>query len=330
MRRALRFLALAATLVAVAIVALTIRTPGRQTRWLAEYEEAKHYLVTTDANFDWVVQKKGIDLVALDRRTRDEVASSWTSMEAAWTVRGFIWEFADGHTWARIRPNIWWRGMSGGGEADEAARSEGEHEATPTFSTALSAAEACSRAGLDVNARPDGWALPFATGSGAESIADEEFPAVLMTLADGRKVAILRVANFGHEHFGPSCGRAWEEVKSTCAEGCRWALVAATMKHGAARAAEIANELQRRGAVAVVIDITGNGGGSEFADAMARALTATPLRIAPGGFIRHPLRIAALHDEQDAILADTARATPAQRPRADRFPPGRGRARLPP
>lgn len=317
MKRTLRILLILVAPVGLSTAALTIRTPGRQARWLAEYEETKRYLATADANFDWVVQRKGLDLPTLDRTTRAQVASSWTSMGAAWTVRGFVWEFADGHTWARIRPNIWWRGVTGGGEAGETARGEEQRESPAQFSAVLSAADACSLAGLDVNARPDGWDLPFATAPGAELITDEEFPSALVTLADGRKVGILRVANFGHEHFGPSCARAWEELRTTwtsapCTEGCRWLLVARTMKDGAARAAEVANVLRHRGAVAVVIDITGNGGGSEFADAMARALTATPLHVAPGGFIRHPLRIRALEDERAAIIADTARATAVQ------------------
>jgi hypothetical protein len=318
MKRIVRTLLILLALVVLATVALTIRTPGRQATWLAEYEEAKEYLATADANFDWVVRKKGIDLAALDRATRQEVASSWTSMGAAWTVRGFVWEFADGHTWARIRPNIWWRGVMDDSEAATEGEEDPSSPDAPSFTPSLTAAEACALAGLDVNARPDGWDLPFPEAPGAELIADEEFPAVLMALADGRKVGILRVANFGHQDFGPSCARAWEELKAEwtktpCTDGCRWLLVARTMHNGAARAAEVANELQRRGAVAVVIDITGNGGGSEFADAMARALTATPLHLAAGGFIRHPHRIAQLQEEREAILADTARATPAQR-----------------
>ena len=318
MKRIVRSLPIFLALVVLATAALTVRTPGRQARWLAEYEEAKHYLATADANFDWVVRKKGIDLVALDRATRAEVASSWTSMSAAWTVRGFVWEFADGHTWARVRPNIWWRGVAGSAKADEAASPAPTDPTPPRFTASLSSAEACALAGLDVNARPDGWALPFAATPGAELIADDEYPSVLVSLADGRKVGILRVANFGHEHFGPSCARAWEELRAAwhdapCTDGCRWLLVARTMRNGAARAAEVANELQRHGAVAVVIDITGNGGGSEFADAMARALTATPLRIAPGGLIRHPHRIVQLQEEREAIVADTGRASAAQR-----------------
>jgi hypothetical protein len=322
MKRLFRISFVLLALVLLGTFGLTVRTPGRQAQWLAEYEEAKHYLVTADANFDWVVHKKGIDLVALDRATRDEVASSWTSMGAAWTVRGFVWKFADGHTWARIRPNLWWRGMKGQGHI-----APGTHPAPgtqhPAFVSALSAGEACGLADLDVNARPEGWTLPFADTPGAELVPDDEFPSVMITIADGRKVGILRIAKFGHEHFGPSCARAWEELQrewatAACDEGCRWVLVARTMQNGAARAAEVANELQRRGAVAVVVDITGNGGGSEFADAVARALTATPLRYAPGGFIRHPHRVAALREEREAILGDTGRASPAQRAVMDR------------
>ncbi|HVX88314.1 MAG TPA: S41 family peptidase [Gemmatimonadales bacterium] len=317
-RRILRVLALVFLAVLVTGMALTVRTPARGARWLAEYDSTRRYLATNDANFDWVVKKKGIDLPALDRETRQKVESAWTSMGAAWAVRSFVWEFGDGHTWARIRPNIWWRGFAGGETASSRGGEEDEVETAPALVQGLGASEACAVAWLDVNARPDGWTLPWPDAPGAELLPDDEFPAVLVPLPDGRKVGVLRIANFGHEHYGPTCARAWERVRARytapCPGECRWQLVAATMHDGAIRAAEVANTLAARGAVAVVVDITGNGGGSEFADAIARALTSVPLRFAPGGFVRGPHHVAALQERRDAILADTARATAAQRP----------------
>lgn len=317
MRPFLRFLVIAFVSLVVLGLALTIRTPSRRAAWLAEYDWTRHYLATADANFDWVVRKKGIDLAALDRETRAAVEGSWTSIGAAWAVRSFVWEFADGHTWARIRPNIWWRGMTRSGtrlpNPDEWTSQTAR---APSIIASMTAGAACAEVGLDTTARPDGWSLPFPEAPGAELLADDEFPAVLLSLRDGTKVGILRIANFGHEHFGPSCARAWEEFRATltapCRDDCRWGLVAATMRNGAARAAEVANELRRRGAEVVVVDITGNGGGSEFADAVARALTAVPLHIAPGGIIRHPHHLRALQERREAILADSARATPGQ------------------
>ena len=70
--------------VLLAITALTIRTPARAKRWLAEYDSTKHYLAATDANFDWVVARKKLDLPTLDSVTRADVAHSWTSLSAAW------------------------------------------------------------------------------------------------------------------------------------------------------------------------------------------------------------------------------------------------------
>jgi hypothetical protein len=181
----------------------------------------------------------------------------------------------------------------------------------------MSAAEACSTAGLDIDARPDGWALPFPDAAGAVLIADSEFPAVVLPLETGRKLGILRVANFGHEHFGPSCARAWSTYRTTipepCTGDCVSRLEAAVMREAGERAAHVANGLRQRGADVVVVDITGNGGGSEMADAMARALTTTPLRLAAGGFIRHPLHVDYLREMRDAIASDSVRATPPQR-----------------
>jgi hypothetical protein len=322
MRRLVRFLLTTSILLAVAITALTVRTPARARAWLAEYDSTRHYLSSADANFDWVVARRKIDLPALDSATRERVAHSWTSLSAAWTVRGFVRHFDDGHTRARIRPALWWQGVRGTTRGPTAvsaiAPSEPESPpAAPVLHATMSSAEACSTAGLDISARPDGWSLPFPDAAGAVLVPDAEFPAVILPLEGGRKVAILRVANFGHEHFGPSCERAWSTYRAIlaepCAGDCVSRLEAAVMREAGERAAHLARDLQRRGADAVVVDITGNGGGSEMADAMARALTATPLHLASGGFIRHALHVNYLGEMRDAIASDRARATPSQR-----------------
>jgi hypothetical protein len=322
MRRLLRLVLLAGVALLLVLTALTIRTPGRARQWLADYDSTKHYLTTADANFDWVVAKKRLNLAALDSTTRNQVAHAWTSMSAAWTVRGFVRQFDDGHTRAWIRPAIWWQGMRGSistpaGPAAGVATSDVASPVTPALRREMSAAEACSTTGLDVDARPDGWGLPFPDAAGAVSVADSEFPAVLIPLTGDRKIGILRVANFGHEHFGPSCERAWVRYRTVmpqpCTGDCVSRLEAAVMREAAERAAHVAQELQQRGADAVVIDITGNGGGSEMADAMARALARTQLRLAAGGFIRHPLHTNNLRDMREAIASDTVGAAPAQR-----------------
>ncbi|HET7111770.1 MAG TPA: S41 family peptidase [Gemmatimonadales bacterium] len=309
-------------LLMLAVTALTLRTPARSRQWLAEYDSTKHYLATADANFDWIAARKKLDLPGLDSATRDRVAHSWSSLSAAWTVRSFVRQFDDGHTRARIRPALWWQGVRGA-TADPASSSATEIAephmvpAEHMLHSSMSAAEACNSAGLDVNARPDGWSLPFPDAAGAELMPDAEFPAVIVPLPGGRKVGVLRVASFGHEHFGPSCERAWAAYRTSlpvpCTGDCVSRLDAAVMREAGERAAHVARELQRRGADAVVVDLTGNGGGSEMADAMARALTDTQLHLASSGFIRHPLHVDDLREMREAIASDSARATPAQR-----------------
>ncbi|HTK55530.1 MAG TPA: hypothetical protein VL295_01810, partial [Gemmatimonadales bacterium] len=63
-------LLLGAAVPSLLLLGIIVRTPARRTRWLAEYEAAKEYLATSDANFDDVVRTRHIDLVALDSVTR--------------------------------------------------------------------------------------------------------------------------------------------------------------------------------------------------------------------------------------------------------------------
>ncbi len=309
------------TLVAIAVLAIgiavwTVRTPARQARWLAEYDATRHYLATADANFDWVVRKRNLNLPTLDSTARHRIETAWFVFGAMAATRDLVRQFDDGHTRARIRPDLWWRGtpdaQAAGASTDEATAPA----AAPALNAAMTAAEACRMAGLDAGARPDGWAIPFPQVERAELVDDPEFPAVLIPLRDGRKVAILRVANFGHEHFGPTCERTWAQYRTTlnlpCTGNCFEGFEAAVIREVAARAAGVARDLERRGASAVMVDITENGGGSELADAMARALTARPLHLASGGFIRHPLHVHAFTEMRAAIASDSGHATPAQ------------------
>lgn len=323
MKRFISMTLAAAAVLAIGVAALTVRTPARQARWLAEYDATRHYLATADANFDWVVRKRNLNLPALDSTTRHRIETAWFVFGAMAATRDLVRQFDDGHTRARIRPDLWWRGTPGDPdpaaaeqEASDSARETTTAAAAPALNAAMTAAEACSMAGLDAGARPDGWAIPFPEAEHAELVDDPEFPAVLIPLRDGRKVAILRVANFGHEHFGPTCERTWAQYRTSlrppCTGDCLDGFEAAVIREVAARAAGVARDLERRGASAVVVDITGNGGGSELADAMARALTARPLHLASGGFIRHPLHVRAFTEMRAAIARDSARATPAQ------------------
>lgn len=307
------------------MLASIVATPGRRARWLAEHERVKHYLATADANFDWKVARDSLDLASLDREVREAIGSAWTWIGAVRAERRFIATFDDGHTWARFRPGIWWDGVRGDTARSFPTRSDLEPDQPDSVvaqpATVLRAdldpAHACDLVGIDVREHPEGWALPFPELAGARVFPDQSFPAVLVPLPDGRRIGVLRVATFGHEHYGADCARAWDEFRRAldhpCTGECRWALIAATMRHVAARAAERARLLRDSGAVAVVVDLTGNGGGSELADAMARALTRKPLRVATSGFIRHPLHRAALNDQADAVAADLPRATPEQR-----------------
>ena len=52
--------------------------------------------------------------------------------------------------------------------------------------------------------------------------------------------------------------------------------------------------------------MTGNGGGTDLADAMARQLTAVPLRGLPTGGIRHPHSAGALRSTDSLLAMDAA------------------------
>lgn len=62
--------------------------------------------------------------------------------------------------------------------------------------------------------------------------------------------------------------------------------------------------LQRAGATAIVVDLTGNGGGTDWVEPAARVLTPVPLRSPRLAFLRHPHWSNQLRQRLDDIEAD--------------------------
>ena len=270
------------------------------------------------ANLEWVVERRGLELPALDRRTRQAIEEARSRRAARKALGDFVEAFDDPHF--RIeRPTpawlAWLPGIGGGGG--------GESGEEPAFPPDASGRDVCRHLGyqddghgfgFDVEALPGWSALPD----------DGAFPGGAFSLPDGRRAGILRIAQFGEDRYLSACAAAWEAEAGDRRQSCRGECLAEFRRRAsdalARRVSDRVGELRATGIDALVVDVTGNGGGSEWVDPVTRIFSDRPLRAMRVTTVRHPRgiddaseRLAAMETGlTDPTLPDSTRALLAE------------------
>jgi hypothetical protein len=229
--------------------------------------------------------------------------------------------FHDGHLqFERQRPLLrrlraWWDGLTG-------ARGR-------ALPASASAEEVCQKLGFVDTPRPPpvDWT---ALGAVAEApLASGAFPAAL--LPGSPPIALLRIPDFRETSYPAACLAAWPTFArgrtGGCDKGCQEDF--AYHEVGESLLAELAARLRRweaEGITHLVVDVTGNGGGNDWAGPAARLFSRKALGCPRLGFVRHPHWASALKHDLAGVEADLARAEPI--PEADRALLLEARARL--
>jgi hypothetical protein len=146
----------------------------------------------------------------------------------------------------------------------------------------------------------------------------------VLVLPDGRSVGVVRIAEFSERRYPDVAETAWEGFRATigdtCDTRCQWDFRQRVAEELVAFLAEWAHVLQDAGASALLIDITRNGGGTDWAGIAPRVLTRKPLDCPESAFIKHPHatdRITRQLQRLDEVRADPA-ASVATRQLLDR------------
>ncbi|HEX6644069.1 MAG TPA: hypothetical protein VF037_05295, partial [Gemmatimonadales bacterium] len=261
--------------------------------WRDELGQVERHLASAYANFQWAVESDSVDLPSIHHRADSALAVASNRRAARRAFRDLAAAFGDGHL--RVAPpdhpalRLAERAWRGGGGAVPAG---------------TGAAKACRRMGFDDESHPFG--IPFDEMAGYEAVAVYPFRAGTVADASGEAVGVLRIASFSEWNYARSCEEAWTRraavAADACAEDCQDEIYGEVSRTLVASLARTLEELERRGVRTLVVDVTGNGGGSGIADALARELTAVPLRASPVGLIRHPHPLESLR-ESDSLFA---------------------------
>jgi hypothetical protein len=247
-----------------AAIALIGATASFETEpWLEDLDQTRDAFTKEYANFDWAVFQRQADLSRLFDETRERILVARSEGEARAALDRLTRQLGDGHV------EFKWPSVSNPGRK-------------PT------AASTC--ADLGYNARQTG--RPLASHmQGYHSVAGgaSEFPAGLVTIGQ-RKIGVVKIGLFS-PHGSPSlCEGALQALNIVPTEPCddacsdkveTWASAQMTKDFETTLIA-----LKSSGATTLLVDVTQNGGGSEWAEAAARMVTGVKVTSERLGFVR--------------------------------------------
>lgn len=229
--------------------------------WLADYQRLKRDMAQGYANLDWIATHRQLDLAALDRETTVALNRAHSRVRAFLALRGFVQRFGDPHL--RLQP------------------AQGPAPSLPVPSAPVATEPVDPPAGADCEAAgyeddDHGFTLPFARLPDWRALPGGHFPA-------GRfgDVGVLRIAQFGEQRYLAACRQVFQAGIGQRALQLR---VRARLQSEIARTLAM---LQANGARRLVVDVTGNGGGSEWVSEVITLVApgemerATPRRVAP-------------------------------------------------
>lgn len=264
--------------------------------WLEDFAQLKREMSAHYANLEWSITDRGLDLKQLSVRTETRLRGARSNSEAQEIIEAFLAAFGDGHL------NVQW------------TRNADNNPPPPAVSRPTRQPSLCERLGYqsqDINPR-----LVFTGSSNFQELKTGDskyFPIGILRISDRKNVGVMRIALFSEYMFPDLCEQATSEMgltgSSHCDDECDDRVERKAANLLTAALARQLTTLKRRKIQALLVDITGNGGGTNWVEPAARTLTARRLRSPRQGFIRHDHWTRQLRARLVVIEADARQAT---------------------
>jgi hypothetical protein len=240
--------------------------------WLEDLGQVRQAFAQKYANWDWAVFERQANMARLFSDTEARIGAAQSPSEARDAIDKMIQSLGDGHV------VINWTAPSIDTRADQRRSSPMTNAAAFCGGLGYDLA----RSGTPIAATVPGYsALPEASAP--------EFPAGIVKVGD-RKVGFIRIGEFSPKTAPLLCEDAVRDaslaITRPCNDVCSDQIENSVYSRMSADLAARLHELKAVGASVLVIDITRNGGGSEWAEAAARMVTSRPVLSEQVGFVR--------------------------------------------
>jgi hypothetical protein len=243
--------------------------------WLEDFSQLKKELALNYANLDWAIQTRGLDLKQLSMQTEARLMQARTDGEARKVLDAFLNSFGDGHLYAD------WNAKK---VDPQSPFDKGKVKDTLPL---------CQQ--LNFQSQNQSPRINFSLLKGFKEINTEDnkyFPIGILTQSPNKKVGVIRISIFSQYAFPDLCELASTELKlvreGKCDEACEERIEIKTANLLTAALTRQIEVLKKGGINELLVDITGNGGGTNWIEPAARILSAKPLQTPRQLFISHP------------------------------------------
>ena len=259
--------AFAAFAAAAGTAAPALAAPFDASPWLADLEQTRQAFQEKYANLDWLETEREVDIDKLFDDLARRLKQAQSEAQAMSVFNRLVLKVGDGHVDMR------WP--------------EPKVPATPA-TTPAPAPDLCRTIGYDERQNTPGTArgLP-----GYAELPSDGNPFSAGTVAVGdRRVGVVRIGVFQPQGFPDLCRDAVQALKipadKPCDDECQNKIVTVAYQQLTEALEQRVRQLKTAGATTLLVDITDNGGGSEWAEAAARIVSPKPLVSERRGFVR--------------------------------------------
>ncbi len=270
-------------------LALQDRATFDRAAWQQDFAQLLDHTSRSYANLEWVAAR-GVSLPQLKEQTLTRLTEARSDREARAALTAFAEAFGDPHYRVhRVklskRVEAWWRSLRHPDEEKEIA-SPGPELGGEALCTRLGFATRGQDSQFEFSVQGAQWlegGLPH----------DEEFPTAALRLRSGKTVGLVRIGSFSERSYPRTCQAAWESYRATlsgpCDQACQETFQYVTVPNALLAAVERrVEQLRAQGVDALAVDLTGNGGGTDWAAAAARIFAPAPLPCGKLAVVKHP------------------------------------------
>jgi hypothetical protein len=249
--------------------------------WLEDLVQLRDALSGHYAHLEWAVEERGANLPQLWSMAEGQLKNAKSDAEARQTFDKFLEYFGDGHLrmdWSQSGPQ-------------------------PQASSTPATEGAANCAAMGFRQRKDNGAVALqAPGYQPLGNADDVlFPAGIIDHS-GKKIGVLRIQLFSYDIHPSLCEDAVKALSSQGKQPAEDQVRGLVDQLFHAAFVRQVKALSAARPDLLLVDIAGNGGGTEWAEAAMRVLTPIPLRSLDFGMVRHPHWLKQL-DDRDRELA---------------------------
>src|SRR6202162_732549 len=248
--------------------------------WIEDLNQVREAFATKYANLEWAVFQREANLPKLFADTEARIKNATNDAEARAAFDRFARKLGDEHV-----VFVW------------------PHSGHP-LGVPGSLSEECTALGYEARMRADPLAANAPGYRPLSTTESDEFPSGLISL-NGQSIGVVQIGVFSPHGFPELCQSLLRKLSSPADKPCDGAcsdriqdMASEQLTHDLT--AQL-HALKSAGAAALVVDIAGNGGGPEWAEAVARMVTPIHLKSENIRFVRGEHWAKSFADDEDSL-----------------------------